>query len=180
MVPVRLEDGTTVFLRPAVSADRRLIESGFGRLSPQSRYQRFFTPVLELSPTALDHLSDVDGADHRAIAAVVHEGAEEVGVGVARYVRLDDPEAAEVAVTVIDEYQGRGLGRHLFDALAAEALRRGITRFEGTVLVENRGMQAILRRAGARFSWAEEGVIAFEVDLRARPPAGGSSSGLER
>ena len=131
-----------------------------------------------LTPAALDHLSGVDGVDHRAVVAVVPEGSGEAGVGVARYVRVGG-DAAEVAVTVIDAYQGRGLGGRLLDALIAEALEHGVTRFEGVVLADNVPMLALLRRAGARFSVEEQGVVRFEMDLR--PRAGGpAGSGLER
>ena len=101
--------------------------------------------------------------------AVATEAGEEVGVGVARFVRLDDRQAAELAVTVIDAYQGRGLGTLLLEAVAAEAVRHGITRFEGDVLIGNTAMRTLLRRAGARFGPGEDGVLRFELDLPLSP-----------
>jgi protein lysine acetyltransferase len=76
-----------------------------------------------------------------------------------------------MAVTVVDDWQGRGLGRVLLDALVMEALENGITRLEGDVLVENRPMQELLRRAGATFRSAELGVLRFSIDLPARDEA---------
>lgn len=96
--------------------------AAFARLGDESRYRRFFTGVKELSAAELDHLADVDHSDHEAIIAV--DPASGDVLGVARYVRsTDDPEAAELAVTVIDDWQGRGLGRALLTALTRCARR---------------------------------------------------------
>lgn len=106
--------------------------------------------------------------DHCAVVALAEEAGEEVGLGVARCVRLEERESAELAVTVIDAYQGRGLGYALLQSLAGEALRQGITRFEGDTLAENTPMRALLRRAGARSHPGGEGVVRFELDLPLR------------
>jgi ribosomal protein S18 acetylase RimI-like enzyme len=76
-----------------------------------------------------------------------------------------------MAVTVVDDWQGRGLGRLLLDALVLEALENGITRLEGDVLVENRPMQELLRREGATFRPGGPGVYRFSIDLPARDEA---------
>lgn len=165
---VHLRDGTEVVLRPVVPEDKELMAAAFERLSPESRYRRFFSPVSELKPAFLEFLTEIDYVNHFAWAALATEDGEQVGVGVGRYVRLEDPEAAEAAVTVIDPYQGRGLGSLLLDALTLEALEQGIRRLEGEVLEENEGMQAVLRRAGARFRAEGAGVLRFEIDLPER------------
>ncbi len=168
-----LRDGSRTLLRPVGPGDRGLIAEGFERLSPESRYRRFFAPMKSLSGDLLDYLTTIDYVDHFAWGALVRDGdGGWLGVGVARYVRLTgDPEAAEAAVTVVDDYQGRGLGRILLDALVLEALANGITRFEGEVLVDNRPMQELLRRTGARFRPEGDGVLRFSIDLPARDEA---------
>jgi RimJ/RimL family protein N-acetyltransferase len=169
-----LKDGTQVLVRPAVRADRDLLAGGFERLSPESRYRRFFAPVKTLSPSLLDYLMSMDYVDHFAWAALSAEpgiDGRPVGAGVSRYIRLGDPKAAEMAVTVVDDWQGKGLGRILLDALVLEALENGITRFEGDVLVENRSMQELLRRTGASFRPEGQGVLRFSIDLPAREEA---------
>src|SRR5438105_1313676 len=182
---VTLRDGSRVILRPAVPGDRKLLVEAFGRLSPESRYRRFFAPLQALPDQLLDYLTSIDYVDHFAWAALADgpgtvlggsrrhclgdtphpPGGGPIGVGVSRYVRLADPEAAEMAVTVVDDWQGKGLGRILLDALVLEALENGITRFEGDVLVENRPMQEMLRRTGARFRPEGAGVLRFSIDL---------------
>jgi GNAT superfamily N-acetyltransferase len=171
---VILKDGSRVLLRPGLPSDRVLIAREFERLSPESRYRRFFAPMKVLSESLLDYLTSMDYVDHFAWAALSAEpgpDGQPQGLGVARYIRLDDPEAAEMAVTVIDDWQGKGLGRILLDALVLEALENGITRFEGDVLVENRPMQEMLRRTGATLRPDAPGVLRFSIDLPAREEA---------
>lgn len=171
---VTLRDGSRVILRPVIPTDRDLLVEGFERLSPESRYRRFFAPMKHISPPVLDYLTSIDYRDHFAWAALSAEPGPDgrpLGVGVGRYIRLEDPETAEMAVTVVDDWQGRGLGRVLLDALVLEALENGITRLEGDVLAENRPMQELLRRAGATFRPGGPGVLRFSVDLPAREEA---------
>lgn len=171
---VTLKDGSRVLIRPGLPSDRMLIAREFERLSPESRYRRFFSPMRALSESLLDYLTSMDYVDHFAWAALSAEpgpDGEPQGLGVARYVRLEDPQAAEMAVTVVDDWQGKGLGRILLDALVLEALENGITRFEGDVLVENRPMQEMLRRTGATFRPEGGGVLRFSIDLPAREEA---------
>jgi RimJ/RimL family protein N-acetyltransferase len=171
---VFLKDGSRVLIRPVVPSDRVRIAREFERLSPQSRYRRFFSPMKTMSASLLDYLTSVDYVDHFAWAALSAEpgpDGEPLGLGVARYIRLDDPEAAEMAVTVVDDWQGKGLGRILLDALVLEALENGINRLEGDVLVENRPMQEMLRRTGATFRPEDPGVLRFSIDLPARDVA---------
>lgn len=163
---VVLADGTRVILRPLVPGDGRRILEGFARMSSESRYRRFMSPVDELTPDMLRKLTEVDYVDHFAWAALARDEPGRPGVGVARYVRSDDdPEAAEAAVTVIDEYQRRGLGTLLLQALGAAALEHGIKRFRGFVLEENRPMLEILEESGARTSHDGAGTVRVEVDL---------------
>lgn len=97
------------------------------------------------------------------------EGGRTHLVGVARHIRLDDPTSAEVAVPVVDPYQGRGIGTLLLDALVLEALLSGIRSFQGAILAENHPMRRLLQGAEARFSRdAEPGATHFEIDLPER------------
>lgn len=163
---VILSDGTRVILRPLVPEDGPRIVEGFARMSPESRYRRFMSPVDELSPEMLRKLTDVDYVDRFAWAALAKDEPGRPGIGVARYVRCeDDPQVAEAAVTVIDEYQGRGLGTLLLQALGAAALEHGIARFRGYVLEDNRAIREILEEEGARTAHDGAGIVRVEVDL---------------
>ena len=171
---VTLKDGSRVLVRPVVATDRVVLAREFERLSPESRYRRFFGPLKVLSESLLDYLTTMDYVNHFAWAALSADPGpfgDPQGLGVARYIRLSDPEAAEMAVTIVDDWQGKGLGRILLDALVLEAMENGITRFEGDVLAENRPMQEMLRRTGARFWPDAPGVLRFSIDLPAREEA---------
>ncbi len=166
---VTLGDGTRVKLRPVIPEDRQRLQEGFERLSTRSRFQRFFTTMTRLSPAMLSYLTEIDYVDHFAVAAfVLDEPGEppELGVGVARYIRLRDrPDAAEAAVAVVDDYQGRGIGFLLLEALALVAIENGVTTFVNYVLRENTRMLALFERLGGRAVPDEPGVYRVELDL---------------
>jgi RimJ/RimL family protein N-acetyltransferase len=134
----RLQDGAPVLIRPIRPDDKGMLADGLRRLSPESAQRRFLTPKRSFSRSELRYLTEVDGRDHVALV-VEHPGdAPRRLIAVARFVRLhDDPEAADVAVTVADEWQGHGLGSLLGEHLAHSARNRGIRRFSATMASEN-------------------------------------------
>jgi GNAT superfamily N-acetyltransferase len=179
MLPTTLRDGTVVLVRPQTREDRAHLADFFARLSPRSRYQRFFTGMPEKLPTRImDALADVDGDSHVGLVAV--RGGRVLGT--ARYLRrADSPAVADVAFTVTDELHGRGLGALLMRELRAHAARRGITRFVFEVLASNdaaltvaRGLGARLRRDGTTI----EGVI--YIDSGAETPSRSSDRAIVR
>jgi GNAT superfamily N-acetyltransferase len=163
---VRLRDGTRVLIRPVMPEDKARFLDGFARLSPESRYRRFMSPIDELTPDMLREFTEVDYVDHFAYVALLADQPGLPGIGVARYIRLpDDPEVAESAVTVVDEYQGRGLGTLLIEALGAVALENGILRFRGYLLIDNQPMVELVEELGARVEFDSPGLYRVEVDL---------------
>ena len=124
-----LRDGSLIAIRPVGPGDKRAIVSGFDHLSPESRYRRFFSPLEQLSDRDLAYLTEVDHHDHEALIA--HSEAGEP-LGVARYVRAGDPHKAEVAVVVVDDWQGRGVATALLDRLADRAREEGVHVFTAT------------------------------------------------
>jgi GNAT superfamily N-acetyltransferase len=136
-----------VRLRPIRAADDELLKRGFDRLSPESRYRRFLCPMDALSDQMVGYLTDVDHHDHEAIVALDDESGE--GVGVARYVRhADRPQVAELAVTVADDWQGRGVGTLLVQVLSARARAEGLTAFSALCLATNEDMLEVLKGLG--------------------------------
>jgi GNAT superfamily N-acetyltransferase len=148
----RLNDGTPVALRPIRPEDREELLRCFARLGPQSRIQRFLVPRAELTEAMVTYLTEVDGQDHVALVAFTDspDFKHDVGLGVARFIRLPGEDGvAEAAVTVVDDAQGKGLGKLLLAALTNEARKRGIKMFRAEVLVSNRAMRHILEEASA-------------------------------
>jgi GNAT superfamily N-acetyltransferase len=167
--PVTLRDGSRVLVRQVRPQDKPLFERGIARLGHRSRYQRFLSiHPPSLSPEELVFFTEVDHADHEAIGAIDEATGE--GVAVARYMRLPAaPEVAEAAITVLDEWQGRGLGTVLGDRLAALAELRGITRFTATLFATNRAMAHVFAHLGTvREAPPEAGVVEVDVDLPVR------------
>src|SRR5919106_6324046 len=164
-----LPEGTRVRLRPIVPGDKAVLAEGVRRLSAASRYRRFMTTLEELDEGMLPQLTELDYVDHFAWLALLAEQPGEPAVGVARYVRLDEePEVAEAAVTVVDEYQGRGIGTLLLEALGAAALANGIRTLRGYVLEENKQMREVAKAVGARLVHDSPTLLRVEVDIAAR------------
>lgn len=165
---VSLRDGTRIMLRPVVPEDKAVLADGFARLSEGSRYRRFMVGLNRLTAEMLKYLTEIDYVNHFAWAALDMDAAGTRGAGVARYVRLkEDPQTAEAAVTVADEYQGRGLGTILLEALTAAAIESGVVRFRSYVLADNHPMIDILKSLGSRFAVDSPGVLRSEIDLPA-------------
>jgi GNAT superfamily N-acetyltransferase len=133
---VRLPGGERILVRPVAPDDKPLLAAGFERLSPQTRYRRFFAPLQGLSPTDLRYLTEIDHRDHEALAAI--DPATGTLVGVARYVRGVEPELAEVSVVVGDDWQRRGIATVLLERLAQRGRAEGLTHFVALVMSENR------------------------------------------
>ena len=164
---IELRDGSRVRVRQGRPADRGLLLRGFQRLSDESRYRRFLAPMPELSEGMVRHLTEVDHHDHEAIIALDEATGE--GLGVARYVRSTKrPDVAEVAVTVIDDWQGRGLGTLLLEALSARAREEGIKRFTALMLATNEEMMDMLKRLDpVRIVDRDVGTVEIEVPIPA-------------
>ena len=145
----RLSDGTLLLVRPIRPIDKSLLAAGLEHLSDLSVQRRFLTAKRRFSAAELRYLTEVDGHDH--VAYVVQRPGEEGLVAVGRWVRLrDDPEAAEVAITVVDEWQGRGVGTVLATVLADEARFRGIRRFTATMASDNLAAQRLMAKLTER------------------------------
>jgi RimJ/RimL family protein N-acetyltransferase len=162
--PAVLRDGSKVLIRQVRGSDAPLLADGFARLSARSRQLRFLSPKHSLSAAELRFFTEVDHYDHEAIGAL--SPANGRGVGIARYVRdVDDPEAAEIAVTIADDWQDRGLGTELLAQLSDRARQAGICRFTATVAYGNGAMAALLQNMGAELAGHGPGTVDYAVDL---------------
>lgn len=168
---LRLRDGSLAMTWALLPTDREGVRAEYEHLSPESQRHRFLTPVPHLSDTLLDRLvDDVDGVDHVALVLFVIDG-DHVGhpAGLARIIRYsDDPTAADVAVTVTDAYQGRGVA----SALLAELLRQrpdGVERLVTEVAANNPASLAMLRRLGPTTVTRDGGNL-LRVTVELPPP----------
>jgi GNAT superfamily N-acetyltransferase len=136
---VQLSDGQRVLLRTVRPSDKQMFLDAFERLSPESRYARFMSPKLKLAEHELRYLTEVDGIHHFAIGAIRRRlMSKDEGVGSARFVRLAGrPDTAEPAVTVVDDFQGMGLGSIMLQRLIEAAWERDIRWFCTELLAGN-------------------------------------------
>lgn len=146
-----LRDGSEVLLSPLSAEDSGLIEEGLDHLSVESRYTRFGQGVGHLSHSELEYLTNVDQRTHVAWGAAVD--GEVAGVG--RYIWISEIGCAEIAVTVVDEFQHRGLGTVLFEALAAIARADGVDAFCFVVIPDNRPVRRLLERLDVQLIGSE-------------------------
>jgi GNAT superfamily N-acetyltransferase len=131
---VELRDGSRVLVRPFRPDDKGMLASAFAALSQRSRYQRFLGFKKQLGAEELTYFTEVDHHDHEALWAIDPETGD--GIAVARFVRLRSrPEAAEAAVVVADDWQGRGIGTALLRRLSERARGEGIRTFTATLLI---------------------------------------------
>jgi RimJ/RimL family protein N-acetyltransferase len=162
---VRLRDGSVVVVRPVRPEDRELFVAGFERMSEESRYRRFMAHKKRLSDRELDFFTRLDHAAHEALGALDESSGD--GVGVARLHRHeDDPSVAEAAVTIVDDWQGRGLGGLLLSRLTDRARSLGVRRFDASLLTGNRAMLELFRRLGCMKTHRDgPDVLAIDVEL---------------
>jgi GNAT superfamily N-acetyltransferase len=166
---ITLRSGDRVLVRPIRSYDDKRLLDGFERLSPDSRYRRFFAATPRLASAQVRYLTGVDHHAHEAMVAIDPGTGD--GLGVARFIRSrEDPTVAEVAVAVVDEWHGRGLGTALLHELATRAREEGVVRFSAHVLAENTPMLDVLKAFGdAKVTHRDRGVVELMMDV---PPEG--------
>ncbi|MFL6078511.1 MAG: GNAT family N-acetyltransferase [Ornithinibacter sp.] len=171
--------GGGIELRSLTPADGHHVSRLLERLSPNSRYRRYFRLLGSLAPAEVARFVAVS-RDHRAIGAFDDDEL----VGMAQYFRsADRADVAEVAVEVADSHHRRGLGARLVRRLARSAVDDGITHFTATVLADNRPVLELMRHSGWKITTTPEGPYADVVVTLPEPcRAGGarSTTGGER
>lgn len=163
-----LKNGQTVVLRPITKEDKAELARAFHSLSEETIRRRFHGVVTEPSEATLRYLTEVDQRDHVALVATIESPdlKSEQGIGVARFIRTrEDPQIAEAAVTVVDAYQGQGVGRCLLTELARVARHLGVRHFRAEVLSDNTPVRAILDVVGAKPQDTQDGATLYDVDL---------------
>ena len=140
---VILRDGSTLRLRAPLAEDADALLEFFSELSDRSRYLRFHG-FPALGPKLVEPVLEPDWDDQGALLGSLDGRI----VALANWVRLRDPRVAEVAFTVDDRFQQRGIGTRLLEQLAARAADAGIEEFVAEVLHDNDAMLSVFRSAG--------------------------------
>lgn len=164
----QVPDGHPVLIREIRPDDKAMLADGLRHLSQTSVQRRFLSPKPHLSRSELRYLTEVDGKSHVALVAEYPGEPVRRLIAVARYVRLpEDPLAAEAAIVVGDDWQGRGLGSLLAEQLAEHARANGIQRFTATMASDNEPAHRLLRRLTRELHarYAGNGVDELSLDL---------------
>ncbi len=146
---VLLKDGSTVHLRPVRTTDGDALLGLFQRLSPRSMYLRFHHQPPHLPEKDIRRFTHVDYENQFGLIATLGEPPDERIIALGLYARMDGaPDRAEVAFTVEDSHQGRGIATQLLDRMAAIAREHGIDAFEADLLGENQSMMEVFKDSG--------------------------------
>jgi GNAT superfamily N-acetyltransferase len=168
---VSLADGAQIVIRPIEAEDVADLAAGFERLTALSRFRRFGARVDHLTRRQLVELANVDHDSREALVALDATTGE--GVGVARYDRVpDDPTRAEVACTVLDPWQHRGVGSALAERLAVRARAAGIERCTALLVLGNEPGRRLLAHVADEIGERRDGGT---VDVTAQVRGGAPS-----
>jgi RimJ/RimL family protein N-acetyltransferase len=165
----KLKDGNEVAIRAVRAEDKVGFAKGFEQLSGEAIYRRFFFRKKLLTEEELKIATEIDFIRVVALVAEIEEDGEKKLIGACRYVAIDDndpPRHAEIAFTVLDAWQGKGLGKILFRHLSDIGRACGVEKFEAVTLSENRSMIKIFTSIGLKVdARSEEGEINFDIHL---------------
>ena len=164
-ISVRLKDGTELLLRPALPGDAERFVEGDGAFSRETLFKRFLSPGAP-TDTRLAYLFEVDYVDH--FVWVLADSVDGPVVADARFIReVDEPTSAEIALTVADAYQARGVGTLVLGALAVAAHIDGIERFHALVLSDNPAARGLGDKFHAQWQVKEPGVVTTAMEIPA-------------
>ncbi|MCG7903916.1 MAG: GNAT family N-acetyltransferase [Candidatus Thiodiazotropha weberae] len=148
---------TTEFLK-------KQIEIGFRHMSARSRFSRFAAALDHLTDQQLDYLTDLDGKDRVAWCASITREDEESGIGIARYINIpNEAKMAEFAITIVDDYQGQGVGYQLLNKLLETAKLNGFQILRGYVLMSNSAMLALCKRFESKKSSVDGPFVIVDI-----------------
>ena len=165
-------DGIRLTMRPMLKSDTPLVKESLGKLSSESRRNRFFGTVREFSDETVRRLTHFDTATEFALVIVRHERNKEIPLAGGRFVHDADGRHCEFSLLIGDSWQGQGIGHRLMRALIHEATRRGLSQMEGSVLADNRPMLKLARTHGfmVEDSRSDPGIKRVSRDLPHQPP----------
>jgi len=165
-IETRLSDGRAVCLRTIRPSDEARIRNGIAAMSDRSRYLRFFSAFRTAPESIVKRLSAVDGHDHIGWGAILLDGAEYPPIGAAHVIRSDDiSEHGELAIAVLDQYQGFGLAPMLIAAVLLDCLDEGIVRLDMQMLAENRAASKLVTHMGAVRQPALDAIAHYQLDV---------------
>jgi|GEM_PF-5228010 len=162
-----LKDNTEAYFHFLTIKCKECLIKGLEMLSYTSRYFRFNSPMKKFSCKQLDFLTKIDYKNHLALGAGTLDNNKFPGMGIARYFKVsDNPNIAEIGITVLDEYQNKGLGSLLLSLLIQYGVKNNIDIFSGYVHSENIAMMKLLKKFNAKFLHKDGDLVYMQVILK--------------
>jgi len=166
-----LRNGRRVEIRELRPEDRAELAAAVGRSSAESLYRRFFVVKRNFSDREIAFFLNVDFVNHVALVAVIEEEGRPAIVAGGRYVVVRVG-TAELAFTVVDQYQGQGIGAALMRHLAVLAVEAGLKELIAEVLPDNISMLKVFEKSGFRLNMTRNsGVVHVTLQLSEQPIA---------
>jgi RimJ/RimL family protein N-acetyltransferase len=150
-----LRNGGRIEIRALRPQDRDELIAAVNRTSTESLYRRFFAVRRHFSETEKSFYLNIDFVSHVALVALADENGKPIIVGGGRYV-VSEPGHGEVALTVVDKFQGQGVGAALLRHLAAIATQAGLRELVAYVLPDNRSMLKVFEKSGLNYTVKRE------------------------
>jgi GNAT superfamily N-acetyltransferase len=178
-LPVILDDGTRVKLRAVRDDDAPKIRRAFHTLGPETIHARFFDQRAIVTEAELLHIIGVDFRRDAALLVTIGAGEDEIIIGGVSYFALDGgdpPLSAELAFTIVDGYQGRGMGNLLMQRIVEIARANGLTYLEADTLADNLAMLHVFQHSGLPMVQRWDGDIVhvrLEITPTCNPPPAG-------
>jgi RimJ/RimL family protein N-acetyltransferase len=173
-----LGDGRRLNIHALRPEDRHDYLAAVDRVSSQSLYRRFFAVKRHFTEKERSFFLDIDFIKHVALVAVMEENGKPTIAGGARYV-VENPRQAEVAFTVLDQYQGLGIGSALMRHIITIARNAGLNELVAHVLPANTAMLKVFERAGVHLS-AKRELDSINVTLYLHPQDAPTETPLNR
>lgn len=163
---IKVKDNELVYIRLLQPSDRETLEEAFRKLSNETKRLRFFQVNETLSEKELDYLLNLDNSNHVAYCAYIMENNVPKGIGVVRYIRsVKNPSIAEIAITIIDEYQGEGIGKELIKRITEHAKKEGITTYVANAFYFNHIILKMITKYPYKITGSDDGILTIKVDL---------------
>lgn len=164
----QLPNGSEITIRPIRPDDADIEQKFVQRLSERSKYFRFMQSLQELTPEMLVRFTQIDYDREMAFIAVTEREQAQYEMGVGRYMVNPDGNSVEFALVVSDECQGQGIGTRIMKTLLLAARNKGISFFEGEVLLINKPMLSLVKKLGFSIETIEDDkeVVRVVKDLR--------------
>lgn len=163
-----LTDGTPVTLRRVTPDDRARLRDGFDHLSDASRYMRYLGVHPTLSDREIDGLTGNNEWRGLTVGAV----AADTPAGIARLIPLPQTDSAEIALTITDAFQHRGLGKIFMNVLVEHARNQDFRTLHALVHPDNAGMLSLLKHHNAHSAGEDDGYEReMKIDIKNRHAA---------